>query len=56
MICCNKEMKKINSGWAKNGEAAGTAGYSYRLEAIDIKLVPKGANPPGSTAGTYIMR
>lgn len=43
-------------GWAKNGEAAGTAGYSYRLEAIDIKLVPKGANPPGSTAGTYIMR
>ena len=24
--------------WAKNGESAGTAGYSYRLEAIEVKM------------------
>ena len=29
-------------GWAKNGEEAGTAGYSYRLEAIQVVMVPKG--------------
>lgn len=40
-------------GWAKNGESAGTAGYSYRLEGIQIKLVKKGGAAPGSTANTY---
>lgn len=40
-------------GWAKNGEAAGTAGYSYRLEAINIKLIPKGNAAPGETANAY---
>ena len=40
-------------GWAKNGESAGTAGYSYRLEGIQIKLVKKGAAAPGSTTNTY---
>ena len=28
-------------GWARNGESAGTSGYGYRIEAIEIKLVPK---------------
>ena len=28
-------------GWAKNGEAAGTEGYGYRVEAIQIKIVKK---------------
>ncbi len=32
--------------WAKNGEPSGTAGYSKRLEGIQIVLVPKGGNPP----------
>ena len=36
--------------WAKNGQSAGTAGLSYRLEAIQIQLVPKGGAAPGSTA------
>ena len=36
-------------GWAKNGESAGTAGYSYRLEGIHIMIVPKGTNPPVGT-------
>lgn len=43
-------------GWAKNGASAGTAGYSYRLEAIQIKLVKKGGAAPGSTANAYRSR
>ena len=33
-------------GWAKNGEEAGTAHYSYRLEAIEIVIVSRGEIPP----------
>ena len=29
-------------GWAKNGESAGTEGYGYRLEGMQIVLVEKG--------------
>ena len=43
-------------GWAKNGEQAGSSGYSYRLEAIQIKLVAKGAAAPGSTANRFRSR
>lgn len=28
-------------GWAKDGESAGTSSLSLRIEAIQIKLVPK---------------
>ena len=28
-------------GWTKNDGVAGTSGYGYRLEAIQIKLVKK---------------
>ena len=28
-------------GWAKNGEKAGSEGYSKRMEAIEIRLVQK---------------
>lgn len=28
-------------GWAKNGQVAGTNGYNYRIEAVQIKLVLK---------------
>ena len=41
------------SGWAVNGESCGSAGYSYRLEAIRIRLLPKGSEAPGSTAGIF---
>lgn len=33
----------------KNGEEAGTAGYGYRLEAIEIQLIEKGKDAPGKT-------
>jgi len=41
-------------GWAKNGESAGTAGHSYRLEAIEIVLVEKGGEAPGSTTRSFV--
>ncbi|MDD4096940.1 MAG: hypothetical protein PHP22_11955 [Oscillospiraceae bacterium] len=41
--------------WAKNGESAGTAGFSYRLEAIKIVLVPKGGAAPGPTARPFVQ-
>ena len=28
-------------GWASNGEPAGTQGYAYQVEAIQIKVLPK---------------
>lgn len=31
--------------WAKNGESSGTEGYAKRLEAIEVRLVPKGTTP-----------
>lgn len=30
-------------GWASNGEPAGTQGYAYQVEAIQIKVLPKNA-------------
>ena len=43
-------------GWAKNGESAGSAGFAYRLEGIEIRLVPKGGSAPGSTYGAFRQR
>ena len=40
-------------GWAKNGEEAGTEGGSLQVEAVQVKLVVKGAAAPGSTASHF---
>ncbi len=40
--------------WAKNGQSAGTAGLSYRLEAIQIIIVQKGGTAPGATARPFV--
>lgn len=40
-------------GWAKNGQAAGTTKCSYKLQAIQIKIVPKGTAAPGSNSNYY---
>ena len=40
-------------GWAKNGVSAGSEGYGYRVEGIEIVLVKKGESAPGSTANSY---
>jgi uncharacterized protein YjdB len=40
--------------WAKNGDPAGTSGYGYRLEAIQIVLVAKGGLAPGSLTRAYV--
>ena len=34
-------------GWAKNERVQGHPGYSYRLEAIEVKLVEKGIKYTG---------
>lgn len=34
-------------GWAKNGERAGSLGFSKSIEAIDVVLLPKGQVPQG---------
>ena len=36
-------------GWAKDGQRAGTASYSLRLEAMQVVLVPKGSPAPSDT-------
>lgn len=40
-------------GWAKNGESAGTQGYNYQAEAVEVRLVEKGSDAPGSTDGAF---
>ena len=40
--------------WAKNGEPAGTEGLAKRLEAVEIRLVNKGGDAPGSTTRPFV--
>ena len=40
-------------GWASNGAAAGTTKLSWRMEAFQIKIVPKGFAAPGSTEESF---
>ncbi|PKM71388.1 MAG: hypothetical protein CVU92_08680, partial [Firmicutes bacterium HGW-Firmicutes-17] len=37
----------------KNGDNSGTEGFGYRLEAIEIKVVPAGSPAPGSTIRAF---
>ena len=37
--------------WAKNGEVSGTVGYSKKVQAIQIVLVPKDSGLPGNVSG-----
>ena len=39
--------------WAKNGEIAGTIGMNKRVEAFEVKLVPKNGQARGETSVTY---
>ena len=39
--------------WAKNGESAGSEGYSYRAEAIEIKLYRKDFGPATNEANSF---
>lgn len=40
-------------GWAKNGAYAGTTNGGRRLEALNIVILPKGSNAPGTTDFAY---
>ena len=39
--------------WVNNGANAGTAGLSYRLEAIEIQVVPAGSAASGATLKAF---
>lgn len=39
--------------WVKNGQTSGTSGIGYRLEALEIKLIPKGSPAPGENSNFY---
>src|SRR5690606_32455610 len=41
---------------AKNGHASGSAGYAYRIEAVEIMLVRKGTTIDGQTASPFIEK
>ena len=41
-------------GWAKDGEDAGTTGLSCPIEAVQVRLVKKGGEAPGSTASPSV--
>ncbi|MBR3316013.1 MAG: hypothetical protein IKG18_17975 [Atopobiaceae bacterium] len=43
-------------GWAKNGQNAGTANLAKRMEALQIKVLPKNANAPGSTEQAFLKK
>ncbi|MDD8048133.1 MAG: lasso peptide biosynthesis protein [Thomasclavelia sp.] len=40
-------------GWAKNGQAAGTKAYGYRIEAIEVKLYPKNAGSKPAVGNSF---
>lgn len=40
-------------GWAKNGEPAGTSSLGYAAEGIQIRILPKYEDAPGSTSLPY---
>lgn len=41
-------------GWAKSGASAGTQDYDLRLEALEVTLVEKNGDAPGSTSGAFL--
>ncbi|WP_414150215.1 hypothetical protein ACIZ62_12060 [Acetobacterium carbinolicum] len=42
--------------WTKNDDSAGTAGFGYRLEAINIVVVPKDASGPGTITRPVVQK
>ena len=43
------------TGWAKNGQSCGSAGYGYRMESMQIVIVPKGV-APGFNSGYFYQK
>ena len=42
--------------WAKNGESAGTSGYGYPVEAVQVRVQSKGSKAPSAeTVGSQAM-
>lgn len=43
-------------GWAKNGASAGSVGYDLAIEAVQVVLVEKDGQAPGSTSDCFRSR
>ena len=43
-------------GWAKNGQKAGSTNAQHGLDGFQIKLVPKGAEAPGSSKNHFVKK
>ena len=43
-------------GWAKNGQTAGTEGFRFGIQAVEIRVAVKDSIVPGSLDGTYIKK
>ena len=43
-------------GWAKDGESAGSTGYGRQVEAVQVVLVEKGGQAPGSVDNPFYKK
>lgn len=43
------------SGWAKNGEPAGSQGFGRKLYGVQVALVASGSSAPGSSENAFIQ-
>lgn len=43
-------------GWTKNGDSAGSEGFARSVEALQVKVLPKGSAAPGSVNGSFFKR
>ena len=54
-VCYRVHASNIGwMSWAKDGEEAGTTGMSCSLEAVQIKLIKKGASHPDTTGYSHL--
>ena len=54
-VCYRVHASNIGwMAWAKDGEEAGTTGMSCSLEAVQIKLIKKGASHPDTTGYSHL--
>lgn len=41
-------------GWTSNGKDAGSSGWARAVQAVEIRLLPKGSSAPGSTDNAFV--
>ena len=41
-------------GWTSNGKDAGSSGWARAVQAVEVRLLPKGSSAPGSTGNAFV--